>query len=495
LTAGANRQLELNVAGGARICVPFSLDQITPYVLLEQEDWFEDEIRFVRRWLRRGMQAVDIGANIGVYTVAMAQAVGSSGRVWAFEPTPAAADSLQRSLSLNGFENVIVFRAAVSDCEGTVAFSVGNQSELNAVAKPGSAGRDIAQVRAVTLDRMAAEHGWTDMDLVKLDVEGHEFEAIRGGAGFLGESSPLIMFEIKADETFDLRILGPLADLGYEFYRLLPGPLWLVPFDPHQPVDIYQLNLFACKPDRAESVAALGMLVRADAADTGTPSAEAWKSYLRRMPYARGLAARWPSKAGFFSGGGLATYLEGLAAYAHSREENRNASERHGWLTRSFYCVVEALDVAPTLARRISYARLARDLGMRYEAIGAFAEAADRLSAESQAALAEPFLAPSERYEFLHPERDGREWLKCGVVEQFEKLRLYSSAFAGATSLEVLAPIRGLPQCSAEMERRWQLARMRNGMQAGPEPAAVLRERSDENLNPQFWSGAGLSRQ
>ena len=129
---------------------------------------------------------------------------------------------------------------------------------------------------------------------------------------------------------------------------------------------------------------------------------------------------------------------------------------------------------------------------MRGEAIRAFAEAADRLEAESAAVLAEPFLAPSERYELLLPDGDGREWLKCAVVEQVEKLRAFSSGFSGASSLEVLALIHGLPQCSAEMERRWQLVRMRHGMQAGPEPAAVLRERSDENLNPRFWSGAGL---
>ena len=59
--------LVLNMAGGMKICVPAALDHITTYVLLEQEDWFEDEIRFVRRFLRPGMRAVDVGANFGVY--------------------------------------------------------------------------------------------------------------------------------------------------------------------------------------------------------------------------------------------------------------------------------------------------------------------------------------------------------------------------------------------------------------------------------------------
>jgi hypothetical protein len=235
------------------------------------------------------------------------------------------------------------------------------------------------------------------------------------------------------------------------------------------------------------------MLVHADFDDTGIPSAASWKSYLDRMPYARGLAEHWPAKAGFFSGGGLATYLEGLGAYAHSTEENRGTGERHAWLAHSFRCIDEAVAIIPTLARRISFARVAWDLGMHAAATAALAEAVDRFSAESQAALAEPFLAPSQRHECLHPDQDRSNWLKCGIVEQFEKLRAYSSAWSGATSLEVLAPIRGLPGFSAEMERRWQLVRMDQGMQAGPEPCVVLRERSEENLNPQIWSGAWLA--
>ena len=197
LKAEADEWLELNVAGGARICVPLSLDQITPYVLLEQEDWFEDEIRFVRRWLDSGMRVVDVGANFGLYTVAMARLVGSEGRVWAFEPTPATADYLQRNLDLNGLASVELHRAAVSDRDGIVSFSLGASSELNAVAAAGAPG-NIVEVQAVTLDRMAVERGWSVIDFVKLDVEGHENEAVRGGKNFFSACSPLVRISTAA---------------------------------------------------------------------------------------------------------------------------------------------------------------------------------------------------------------------------------------------------------------------------------------------------------
>ena len=76
----------LTMVDGVRIVVPDSLDLITPYVLLEQQDWFEDEIKFLRRLLQPGQKVIDVGANYGVYTLSMAQTVGPTGRVWAFEP-------------------------------------------------------------------------------------------------------------------------------------------------------------------------------------------------------------------------------------------------------------------------------------------------------------------------------------------------------------------------------------------------------------------------
>ena len=71
-------ELYVRVKGGGEICVPAS--SMSAYVLLEQEDWFEKEIAFVRRMLRPGMRVIDIGANYGTYTLAMARAVGLEGK-------------------------------------------------------------------------------------------------------------------------------------------------------------------------------------------------------------------------------------------------------------------------------------------------------------------------------------------------------------------------------------------------------------------------------
>jgi FkbM family methyltransferase len=489
-SAGEARMLVLNVRGGARLCVPDSLDRMSSYILLEQEDWFEDEIRFVRRWLRPGMQAVDVGANLGVYTLAMARAIGQGGRVWAYEPTPDTADTLQCNLELNGAANVAVQRAAVSDKEGSIAFATGVHPETNAVAAVGVAAEGVIECAAVTLDRIAREQDWSAVDFVKIDVEGHECEAIRGGAKFFASASPLLMFEVRDSDKVKMDAIDLVMAMGYDVYRLLPGPLMLVPFDRFGQIDQYLLNVFACKRDRAGRLAADGLLAASNPAESAAPQKDAWARYLRTAPYARELAAGWPAKAGFFSSADRRTYAEGLNAFALSRDGARDPAERLAWLSRAFQCVAEALDARATVGRRISYARLAAELGWRVAAVETLERNIDQLLAGEPQVLTEPFLAPSLRYENLGTGADAPGWLKCACLEEFERQRAFSSIYMQTHSLDLIGMMGDLPFRSAEMERRRQLVRMRHGMQDGPEPAAVLRERTEENLNPQFWTGS-----
>jgi FkbM family methyltransferase len=479
-------QFVLNVRGGARICVPAAIQQMTPYILLEQDDWFEDEIRFVRRWLRPGMRAVDVGASYGLYTVAMARAVGRGGRVWAFEPMPDAADHLQRSLELNDCGHVELHRSAVSGREEMLSLAVAANPELNAVVAGGAG--DLFQAQAVTLDRIAAGQGWDGIDFVKMDVERHELEVIRGAAAFLAADSPLVMFEVKTGQDADFRALDLLIGMGYGIYRLLPGPLVLVPFDQLDPVDPYLLNLFACKSDRAAELAGGGFLVQPGAADAAPP-ARAWPDYVHAAPYARDFSAGWPAKAGFLSRADVRSYMDGLAAFAHYHDPGLDAEARVASLLRARRGFAEALETVPTLPRRLSYARAAWELGWRADAIAALKPVVARVAQDGAAAFKEPFLAPSLRYEQLPAAGHAADWLRCAVIEQYDRMRHRSSIFAGTESLATLGPIRGMPFCSAEVERRIQLERMRRDMQSAPEPASILCRKSDENLNPQFWSG------
>lgn len=130
-----NRETILEIVDGIRIAVPDSLNLITTYVLREQRDWFEDEIKFVRHLLEPGQHAIDIGANYGLFTLSMAQAVGPNGRIWAFEPASATFEFLSKSVAINESRQVVLDQRGLSFEEGSVELMLNENSELNEIVR------------------------------------------------------------------------------------------------------------------------------------------------------------------------------------------------------------------------------------------------------------------------------------------------------------------------------------------------------------------------
>ena len=114
--------------------VPNRLDAITTYVILEQERWFEKEWGFVDRLLKPGMTVLDIGANLGIYSMGMAKAVGPAGKVYAYEPTSETRARLEQSKAVNAADNLIIIPSALSDTEREGRIVFGTSSELNKLA-------------------------------------------------------------------------------------------------------------------------------------------------------------------------------------------------------------------------------------------------------------------------------------------------------------------------------------------------------------------------
>ena len=98
----------IEITDGLQVVVPQSNALLTPFVLKEQGDWFEDEIRFIRRLIQPDMNIVDIGANYGLYTLS-SSLKASAGKVWAFEPTATVMECLRESISINGLNNVVLW--------------------------------------------------------------------------------------------------------------------------------------------------------------------------------------------------------------------------------------------------------------------------------------------------------------------------------------------------------------------------------------------------
>jgi len=417
---------------GARVVVPQSLNLITPYVLLEQEDWFEDEIKFVRRVLAAGDNAIDIGANYGVYALSMARAVGPSGRVWAFEPASRTAKLLAESIAANGFTHCILERSALSSRGGKAQLSLNENSELNALVADASSAGSSETVAVTTLDECIERRGWRDIAFVKIDAEGEESNILGGGRRFFRELSPLVQYEVKAGSGLHLGLVREFAALGYDSYSLVPGLDMLVPFDADATPDDYLLNLFCCKRDRAEHLAARGFLV---------------------------MSSRTPSMIDHDS-----KVEDALSQYATSRDASRSSGDRFEALRASFGMLRKLCDVETPGLRLASLARVARDFGARSVAVNALRQ----LSTAGAARLQEhePFLPPSRRFDSIPRSPDFGRWAMAAILEEFERLVSYSSFYTGLSARPRLEAIRSLGFGSPEMERRLRLVQQRFGANA-----------------------------
>lgn len=160
-------------------------------------DYADREIRELARMLPPDPVVLDVGANIGFFTVGLAHAAGA--RVYAFEPMPRNVERLRENVDGNGFAaRVVVTQTALGDAPGELwlAPEPGGASTGNAgPSSPDAAG--AVRVRVRTLDHVAADLGIQRCDLVKVDVEGAELAVLRGGAELLRRSRPLIYVELN----------------------------------------------------------------------------------------------------------------------------------------------------------------------------------------------------------------------------------------------------------------------------------------------------------
>jgi FkbM family methyltransferase len=456
LQAAGDETFTIRLRGSVDLIVPGSLQLMTPYVLLEQEDWFENEIAFVRKLVRAGARVLDVGANYGVYTATMARAIGPSGRLWAFEPASSTASFLRRSLAHNHFAQVELVQAALSDRRGTASLRIGPNPELNALADPAHIAGPVEQVPVRTLDECAVEFGWRDIEFVKLDAEGHEGNILRGGSEFFRRESPLVMFEFKHGDSVNTPLLEQFSSLGYALYRLVPGIGLLAPIDVRQGLDASQLNLFACKADRASVLEARGLLSRTSGANQVLP-------------------ADGPLK---LRAAALDTSLPPSQRLANLRQAAIDA-ERDA--------------AVPSASRLQTAARIAWEFGDRAKARDWLIRLCDDpVMLASAANAAEPMLTASPHFERCPVPGAFPEWFEAAARDQLVRIHAFSSYFSGMRSLRSLELIHTLGFATAEMERRLQLIRIRFGLQTAPEPSSLLSAHAEDNLNPWFWAAGSL---
>lgn len=169
--------------------------------------------------------ALDIGANIGIHTIAMAKHA-SLGQVLAFEPHPQTVERLRGNLALNGAGNVEVVQAALLDREGPVSLFDSNDSNRAMATLHGYADWSSTEVVGTTLDNVLRSRQVQKVDVVKIDVEGFEPAVLAGGKEMLARDQPALIFEYmdwawkNSGYSFDDAV-QMLRELGYARFFII----------------------------------------------------------------------------------------------------------------------------------------------------------------------------------------------------------------------------------------------------------------------------------
>lgn len=217
------------------------------------------ETRFVQSMLRSGDMFVDVGANIGWYTLLASTIVGDAGRVYAFEPRPETGDYLERTVALNGLQDrVTVYRFALSDSEGEAVLAWGRNTD-----NPGGSfltqeecaeGMERQRVPTQPLDDLMLDR----VDFMKVDVEGSEMRVFKGARQMLERCRPVILSELSPELLLRGSAVRPEA--FFSFFRALDYRFFIIdsrrcgeevmeyPADWHRPL----LNLAILPQERTQ---------------------------------------------------------------------------------------------------------------------------------------------------------------------------------------------------------------------------------------------------
>lgn len=458
--------ITVELVDGTKVVVPDSLEHITSYVLQEQNDWFEDEIKFLRSLVKPGDVVVDIGANYGVYALSLARNVGPSGQVWAFEPATDTARLLAESVTANGTYWLRVVQQALSDRQGTAWLQMPGQAELNSLTRHDSDGVTPEMgpgetVTVTTLDACLEKFGWPTVDLLKLDAEGEEESILRGGARFFEDLSPLVMFEVKAGIELHLDLVDRFQELGYQCFHLIPGLNVLAPFDADKVVDGYLLNLFAAKPDRVQLLAVAGRLVgQADFsyASQAEHQHESWHSELSKKPYAQGLMQLWLANA---KQPEQAAIHQALVAWNISQDCNELITRRYEALVDSYALLQRECQPGCRSSRWASLVRVALYLGERQQAMEASREMLLGLQSGKEPVLDEPFLCPDPALDAVDPADQLKAWLEAAALAALEQYGSFSGFFTGTSALPRLQRLISLGFANEDKQRRLELVTKR----------------------------------
>lgn len=201
---------------------PISLELATKGI------WEESETELIKKIVSDGDVVLDLGANIGYYTMIFAKLIGPKGKVFAFEPEPNNFELLKKNLTINGYQNSTIEDAAVSDENGEIKLYLSEGRATNhRTFHSKSVSKNFVVVKKVKLDDYFKNNPIRKrISFVKMDVEGSELDALKGMTSILNENKNikiLIEFAPQNIREFGAQpsdLLKILRNHGFSLYEV-----------------------------------------------------------------------------------------------------------------------------------------------------------------------------------------------------------------------------------------------------------------------------------
>jgi FkbM family methyltransferase len=234
--------------------------------------WTEPELEIIPYAVRPGETALDIGANFGLYSYHLSRAVGPTGKVYAFEPVPFTSETLKLVRTMLGFRNVELIAKGCGDKPGELVFTVpiaesgaiisglvhmGQRNDARTGKEQHARFNKTKQIQCevVVLDEiLPSVH---DVSLIKCDIEGADYYALRGANKIIEANHPTVICEMNPwfMEGFGIKVdemVGFFAGHGYSLYRYEDRRLI-----PTATKDVYEDNWVFVHPSRHGRLAPL----------------------------------------------------------------------------------------------------------------------------------------------------------------------------------------------------------------------------------------------
>lgn len=192
--------------------IPAEVDLMAARRLLKPAD--DTMLQF---WCPLGGVVIDVGANIGDWSIPAALAVGPTGRLLAVEPIPRMADALRKTFGVNRLRQASVAEIALSSSAGRARFSIERGNSGGSRIGNHTLEHDSIDVEITTLDALVAREQLPPVDCIKIDVEGHEAEVIAGAKETLNRWKPLLFVESGLEgDAGRAAIANLLQGCGYQ---------------------------------------------------------------------------------------------------------------------------------------------------------------------------------------------------------------------------------------------------------------------------------------